>query len=104
VAIFERVSDGVRRGAAITIVVDGAPVQAFEGESVATALLAAGWVAVRRTVRFDSPRGLFCAMGVCFECLVTIDGVGRVRSCMTTVRQGMAIDTHVDSGATRGSV
>jgi aerobic-type carbon monoxide dehydrogenase small subunit (CoxS/CutS family) len=76
----------------LTITVDGQPVRAFAGESVASALLALG----RRTFRHTghgAPRGLFCGMGVCFDCLVTVDGVENVRACLTPVAEGMEIDT-----------
>jgi aerobic-type carbon monoxide dehydrogenase small subunit (CoxS/CutS family) len=76
----------------LTILVDGEPVAAFAGESVATVLLALG----RRTFRHTehgAPRGLFCGMGVCFDCLVTVDGVENVRACLTPVTEGMVIAT-----------
>lgn len=76
----------------VNIQVDGEPVQAFAGESVATVLLALG----RRTFRHTeqgAPRGLFCGMGVCFDCLVTVDGVENVRACLTPVAEGMVIAT-----------
>jgi predicted molibdopterin-dependent oxidoreductase YjgC len=77
---------------ALTVQVDGEPVPAFAGESVATVLLALG----RRTFRHTehgAPRGLFCGMGICFDCLVTIDGVENVRACLTPVSEGMVIVT-----------
>lgn len=81
---------GVRRGAAVTISVDGAPLQAHLGESVAAALIAGGAAAIRAT-RGGSARGLYCGMGVCFECLMLVDGVPNTRACMTWVRDGMEI-------------
>jgi D-hydroxyproline dehydrogenase subunit gamma len=81
---------GVGRGAPVTISVDGAPLQAHLGESVAAALIADGEVALR-TSRGGSARGLFCGMGVCFECLVMVDGVPNTRACMTWVQDGMEI-------------
>jgi len=78
--------------AALSITVDGEAVAAYPGETVATALLAAG----RRTFRHTdhgAPRSLFCGMGVCFDCLVTVDGQPDVRACMTTVRAGMTVET-----------
>lgn len=90
---MKRLSRGVRRGAPISIVVDGEPVHAHLGESVAAALLADGRRVLRRTVKRGEPRGVFCGMGVCFECLVTIDGAPGVRGCMTVVRDGMRIET-----------
>jgi sarcosine oxidase subunit alpha len=98
----QRTSDGVRRGEPITIMVDGVPVRAHHGETVAAALLADGRRVLRRTVRRRAPRGMFCGMGVCFECLVTIDGVEGVRGCMTAVSDGMRIETgSIDDTGTR---
>ncbi len=76
----------------LTIIVDGEPVKAFAGESVAAVLLAQGLRTFRHTEK-GAPRGLFCGMGVCFDCLVTVDGVDNVRACMTPVVEGMVIDT-----------
>ena len=77
---------------ALAIEVDGETVPAFAGETVATVLLALG----RRTFRHSehgAPRGLYCGMGVCFDCLVTVDGVDNVRACLTPVEEGMVIAT-----------
>jgi D-hydroxyproline dehydrogenase subunit gamma len=76
----------------IELLVDGVPVEAFPGETVATALLMSGRRAFRRTAQGDL-RGPFCNMGVCFECLVTVDGAPGVRACVTMVRAGMGIAT-----------
>ena len=70
---------------------DGVGIAATEGETVAAALLAAGIVATRDTTVKGTPRGPFCMMGVCFDCLVEIDGVANRQACMTIVRDGMAI-------------
>ncbi len=70
---------------------EGAEILAVAGESVAVALLAAGVVSVRDTPACASPRGPFCLMGVCFDCLVEIDGVANRQACMTRVRDGMTI-------------
>jgi len=77
----------------LTVEVDGQPVQAFAGESVAAVLLALGRRTFRHTEKTGAPRGLFCGMGVCFDCLVTVDGQANVRACVTPVRPGMAIET-----------
>jgi NADPH-dependent 2,4-dienoyl-CoA reductase/sulfur reductase-like enzyme len=69
---------------------DGRRLDAPVGHTVAAALTAAGIRAFRRTTR-DEPRGVFCGMGVCFDCLVTIDGVPHQRACMSELRAGMRI-------------
>jgi D-hydroxyproline dehydrogenase subunit gamma len=86
--------NGIRRGTEVTITVDGESVRAHLGESVAAAMIADGNLALRRTRR-GVERGLYCGMGVCFECLVMIDGSPNTRACMTWVRDGMEI-RHMD--------
>jgi predicted molibdopterin-dependent oxidoreductase YjgC len=76
----------------VTIHVDGAPVAARAGDSVAAALIAAGIVATRTTPVSDSPRGPYCMMGVCFECLMVIDGIASRQACLTPVREGMRVE------------
>ena len=71
---------------------DGAPIEAYEGETVAAALWAAGVRALRRSTALDQPRGIYCNMGICFECLVRIDGRD-VRGCVTPVRDGMIVES-----------
>ncbi len=84
---------GIERETPITITVNGQPVQAYAGESIAAALMAAGFRAFRRTEAGESPRGFFCGMGACFDCLVTVDGVPNKRSCMTEVVEGCVVET-----------
>ena len=87
------VRQGIERaGAPIEILLDGRPVASLEAETVAAALTAAGHLALRKTVQ-GSPRGLYCGIGVCFDCRVTIDGRPGQRSCMTIVKPGMRIET-----------
>ena len=86
---------GLTRGPAVRFTFDGVPLTAHDGESVAAALLAAGERATRLTRRGGRPRGLFCAIGACHDCLVRVDGSGPVRSCLTPVHDGMAVTTHV---------
>ena len=81
------------RGKRITITVNGVPVTAHEGETVHAALTAAGITSLRRT-RSGESRGVFCGMGLCYECLVTVDRVPDQRACMTLVQEGMEIRTH----------
>lgn len=81
------------RGTALTVTVNDMPVEAYEGETIAAVLLAADTWRFRRTRRRGEPRGLYCGMGMCFECLVTVDGVAAVRACLTPVTDGMRIET-----------
>lgn len=96
-----RVERGITRGPEVEILVDGHPVQAFEGETVAAALLAAGQRGLRTTARRGAPRGLYCGIGVCFDCVMTVDGQPGVRTCQTMVRAGMRVDSQAGSGTWR---
>lgn len=77
-------------GRSITFAFDGKVLSALQGETIAAALSAAGIVAFRRTAT-GAPRGLFCGMGACFDCLVTVDGRIGQRACMTKVTDGMVV-------------
>jgi len=81
---------GLQRGPQVTLTLDGSEVTAYEGETVATVLLAEGHIATRTTPAGE-PRGVFCGMGVCFDCLVIVDGIPNTRACMTPVREGMEV-------------
>ena len=92
---------GLQRGPQVVLTLDGRPVTAYEGESVAALLLAEGITATRVT-RGGEPRGVYCGMGVCFDCLVVVDGVPNTRACVTWVRNGMTVERQAGFGATRG--
>ncbi|MFI8437942.1 (2Fe-2S)-binding protein [Streptomyces sp. NPDC079020] len=73
--------------------VDGEPLPFVPGQTLAAALVASGRVSWRVTRLGQRPRGVFCGIGVCFDCLVTIDGKGGQRACLVQARTGMAITT-----------
>lgn len=83
--------DGVQRPAEVTFTFAGRPVRARAGESVAMALWASGERTLRRSSRDGAPRGVLCNMGICYECLVRIDGA-LVRACMAPVRDGLIVE------------
>ena len=88
--MFKRLAEA---GAAVAITVDGRPLQARAGDTVAAALLANGIGPCRTTPVSGAPRAPYCLMGVCFDCLVTIDGVGSRQACLVPVHDGMAVET-----------
>lgn len=81
---------GVQRGEAVRFLFDGRPIDAYRGESVATALRAAGILELRRSPGEDAPRGSFCWMGLCQECTVVADGRRRP-ACRLEVAEGMVV-------------
>jgi len=77
--------------------VDGKPVPAREGETVAAAMIAAGLHSSSITVAGEG-RGYYCGMGVCWECVMVVDGRRSVRTCKTSALPGMRVETQVDAG------
>ena len=69
------------------------------GQSVGAALLAQGDRILRKTRFNEKGRGVFCGIGVCFDCLVVIDGVSNQRACITEIKAGMKVQTQVGSDA-----
>lgn len=88
--MFKRLGD---TGATIAFTIDGKQVRARAGDTVAAALLAAGIDHCRTTPVGGVPRAPYCLMGVCFDCLVTIDGIGSRQGCLVPVREGMKVET-----------
>jgi predicted molibdopterin-dependent oxidoreductase YjgC len=85
----------------VFIEVDGRKIEAYEGEPIAAALLAAGVRVFRYTSKEKEPRGLFCAIGRCTDCVMIVDGIPNVRTCVTPVRDGMKIETQMGLGKWR---
>ncbi len=85
------------RGVPITFTFDEQSIEAFEGETVAAALLASGGRTLRATSRKGEPRGLFCNMGICFDCLVEVNGNPNQRACQYQVTNGLKVKSqHAD--------
>lgn len=79
------------RGTPFEIFVDGRTIKAYHGETVAGVLISNGITVFRRTMETGRPRGQFCGMGVCFDCLVQVDGSEAIRACMTEAQPGMQV-------------
>lgn len=80
-------------GGPVRLTFDGATVEAREGEPLIVALLAAGHRVLRTMPETGAPRGGFCMVGRCADCLVVVDGLPNARACATPVRAGMAVET-----------
>ncbi len=78
---------------AVAIFVNDRPVSVDAGDTVAAALLGAGMIRFRESAVSASPRGPYCMIGVCFECLLEIDGMPERQACLTRVRNGMRVRT-----------
>ncbi|MCI1261781.1 MAG: (2Fe-2S)-binding protein [Tetrasphaera jenkinsii] len=81
-----------------TFTFDGQAVDAAPGQTVGAALIAAGHQTLRRTRVGSRPRGMFCGIGVCFDCLVVVDDRPDVRACLTLAEPGMRVRTQRGTG------
>jgi hypothetical protein len=77
---------------------DGKEITAEPGQSVGAALINAGHRSWRTTRVGGAPRGVFCGIGICFDCLVTVDGVPNRRACVTDVVEGARVQTQEGAG------
>jgi predicted molibdopterin-dependent oxidoreductase YjgC len=92
--MFRRLPESLLNAApAVTVYIDGRPFVARAGDSVAAAVLASGRAACRTTAVSGSPRGPFCLMGACFDCLVVVDGRANQQGCLVPVAEGMEVET-----------
>ncbi len=86
--------EGVNRNRKTTIEVDGREIEAWCGETLLAAMIASGIKTLRKSNVIKEPRGGLCGMGVCYDCLVTLNEVPNVKACMTIVEEGMVVKTH----------
>jgi hypothetical protein len=75
---------------------DGVQMWAYPGDTLASALYAAGKRSWRKS-RPGDERGLLCGMGICFDCVLSVDGVSNIRACQTLVKDGMVVTTNMVS-------
>ncbi|MEN8243414.1 MAG: (2Fe-2S)-binding protein [Thermodesulfobacteriota bacterium] len=88
-----RIEKGVTPGQQFEIEVDKNKIVAFEGETVATALMASGRRTFGHTTKKGHPRGVFCGIGLCHNCLMTIDGIHNTRACQVLATPGCRVET-----------
>jgi len=77
---------------------DGHPITFEPDQTVGAALFSAGLTSLRTTRRRGKPRGMFCGIGVCFDCLVVVDGTPSQRACLVPAASGLDVRTQVGSG------
>lgn len=83
----------------VRIIVDGEELFARKGEMIASALMASGKQYFRKTIKVHEPRGIYCGIGRCTDCVMTVNGIPNVRTCITAVEEGMVIETQMGYGA-----
>ncbi len=86
------------RGKKIYFTFNGKKIEAYKGETIAAALHAAGIKVLKRSIIHDRPRGFFCAIGKCASCMMNVDGVPNVKTCVTLVEDGMVVEPQSGKG------
>lgn len=76
----------------VTFYYNGQPVEGIEGEPIAAALMNLGIRVFRTTAKRREPRGIFCAIGRCTDCMMVVDGIPNTRTCVTPVQEGMRVE------------
>ena len=80
-------------GKSVTFTYDGRELTGYEGEPIAMALKVNGIMIHRYTAKQHKPRGIFCAIGRCTDCVMVVDGKPNIRTCMTPLKEGMDVRT-----------
>jgi hypothetical protein len=91
------------KGKKVRFTFDGQPMEGYEGEPIAVALRSHGVMVHRYTTKRNDPRGVFCAIGRCTDCIMVVDGVPNVRTCVEPLREGMVVQTQVGKGPEKTS-
>ena len=94
--------DSYQKGRKVKFTFDGQEMEGFEGEPIAAALRAAGVMIHRYTQKRHEPRGIFCAIGRCTDCVRVVDGRPNIRTCMTPLKEGMRVETQYGVQSERG--
>lgn len=85
--------DSYEKGKQVTFSFDGKEMKGYEGESIAAALHAAGVMTHRYTAKQHKPRGVFCRIGRCTDCVMIVNGQPNVRTCITPLEEGISVET-----------
>lgn len=81
------------KGRLVSFTFDGQTLHGFEGEPIAAALKAEGVMTHRYTKKEHKPRGIFCAIGRCTDCVMIVNGKPNVRTCVTPLEENMEVKT-----------
>lgn len=88
----------IERGEPFEFSFGGQPITAYHGETVGTALMAAGIATFRTTRQGGRPRGIFCGIGICFDCLVVVEGRLNQRACLIPAQPGLQVEPQEGAG------
>lgn len=87
-----------KKGKRIKFTFNGQEIEGYEGETIAAALHAAGVKVLGKSLFLHRPRGFYCAIGNCSSCLMVVNGIANVKTCVTDLQEGMEVETQVGKG------
>jgi predicted molibdopterin-dependent oxidoreductase YjgC len=97
-SMFKRMKNASIDPKTIILTIEGKEIKAYQGETVAAAMLVAGFAHTRITPVKEEPRAPYCMMGICFDCVVEINGIPNQRACQTLVQAGMRVNIQEKEG------
>ena len=92
------------KGRRVQFTFDGNPMEGFEGEPIAMALHSNGVLVHRYTTHRNEPRGMFCAIGRCTDCIMVVNGQPNIRTCVEPLQSGMVIETQKGKGMNHAKI
>lgn len=87
-----------KKGNKIKFTFNGQELEGYDNETIAAALHAAGVKVLGKSLFLHRPRGFYCAIGNCSSCLMVVNGVANVKTCVTDLQEGMIVETQVGKG------
>jgi len=88
-----------KRGNPVEFFFDGKKIKGYDSETIAVALHSAGVRTLSRSIDLNRPRGLYCAIGNCSACIMVVNGVSNVKTCVTLIENGMVVETQKGKGS-----
>ena len=89
--MFKRLNNPITASKTVRLIIEEKEIVAFQGDTVAAAMFVAGFTHTRNTPVIEKQRAPYCMMGICFDCLVEINGIPNQRACQTLVQEGMQV-------------
>ena len=97
--MFKRMNNAITRPKTVRLTIDGKEIVASQADTVAAAMLLAGFAYTRITPVEEKRRAPYCMMGICFDCMVEINGIPNQRACQILVQEGMRVKIQVKEGS-----
>jgi len=97
--MFKRMNNDITGYETVTLTIEGKEIVAFHGDTVSAAMLVAGFTHTRITPVNEKHRAPYCMMGICFDCVVEINGIPNQRACQVLVQEGMRVNIQKKNGS-----